>query len=869
MYKYLLLFLMSFSSLQAQTYEWKTAVSINDEFYYTVPTSEPPANWKQTAYTPTNWSTGSSGFGYGDNDDYTEITNPSISVFMRRDFEIINTSDINRLVLDMDYDDGFVAYINGVEVARDLVSGTPVPYNQPTDGLHEARLYQGFDPERFFLETDMLVDGMNTLAIQVHNESLTSSDMTAIPVLSLEVTGEMYVYNDTPYWFDEPAAVTNPDPEPFYFESSNLPILFLETAGGQGIPDEPKIDATMDVIERPDGTRNYVSDRTTLAYQDFSGPIKIETRGSSSQAFSKKQYVLTTYNSIQEKENVKLLDMPKENDWILSGIAFDTTFVRDYVSYKLANKIGQYAARGRYCEVVLNDNYQGIYVLQEKLKADDNRIDINKIKDTDLTLPKLSGGYVTKTDKHNGNEGAWSMGSYGWGADFIHVHPKPEEVMSVQNSYIQNVLQSLANQSLAQNNSVVDGYPSLIDVPSFVDFMIMNELASNPDGYQFSTFFHKDRNGKLRAGPIWDFNLTYGNDLFFFFGPPGFDRSKTDVWQFSVGNRGAAFWTDLFYDPTFNCYLSKRWNELTQVGQPLHQDEIFDLVDETVALISEAVGRQEQVWRMDLQYETEISDLKTFVSQRIQWMTNQLGDFSSCDQVEVPSLVISKINYHPEVGIDEDSSDFEFIEITNNSNTDADLTGVYIGGTGLVYQFPNGYVLEGNNAVFLTNESASFESKYGQTSFEEFSRSLSNKAQEIVLLDGYGNLIDRVSYEDSLPWPEGADGGGSFLNLLDLSSDNNLASSWEAGSTLSVQQKSAENFLMLYPNPVTKFLNVHLANGKQIRSLAIWDAKGKQVKSCEVNQSSVQLDIEILPSGIYFITIETDETTLHKKILRK
>ena len=863
MYKYVLLFLVGFSSLQAQTYHWESVVLPNDTFLYTAPTVEPVSYWMQSGYTPSGWSTGSSGFGYGDGDDTTEIPSPQISVFMRRDFEIINISDINRLVLDMDYDDGFVAYINGVEVARHLVSGSPVPFDQATDGLHEARLYRGLAPERFFLDTDMLVNGTNTLAVQVHNESLTSSDMTAIPVLSLEVTGETIAYNNTPSWF------TDPDPAPFSFNSSNLPILFLETAGGQGIPDEPKIDATMEILERPDGTRNYVSDRTTLAYQDFSGPIKIETRGSSSQAFSKKQYVLTTYNALQEKENVKLLDMPKENDWILSGIAFDTTFVRDYVSYKLANNIGQYAARGRYCEVVLNDNYQGIYVLQEKLKADDNRIDINKIKDTDLTLPKLSGGYVTKTDKHNGNEGAWSMNSYGWGADFIHVHPKPEEVMSVQNSYIQNVLQNLANQSLAQNNSVVDGYPSVIDVPSFVDFMIMNELASNPDGYQFSTFFHKDRNGKLRAGPVWDFNLTYGNDLFLFFGPPGYDRSKTDLWQFSVGNRGATFWTDLFYDPTFNCYLSKRWNELTQVGQPLHEDQIFDLVDETVALISEAVGRQEQVWGMDLQFDQHIANLKTFVSQRTQWMDNQLGDFSACDQVEVPSLVISKINYHPAVGIDEDSSDFEFIEITNNSNTDADLTGVYIGGTGLVYQFPNGYVLEGNNAVFLSNESASFESKYGQTSFDEFSRSLSNKAQEIVLLDGYGNLIDRVSYEDSAPWPEGADGGGAFLNLLDLSSDNNVASNWSAGSTLSVQQNLTESFLMLYPNPVTKYLNVRLSNGKQIRSLAISDAKGKQVKFCEVNQSNVQLDLEMFPSGIYFIRIETEETTLHKKILRK
>lgn len=845
--------------MNAQTYHWESVVLPNDAFLYTVPTAEPVSYWIQTGYTPSGWSTGSSGFGYGDGDDTTEIPSPQISVFMRRDFELINVSDINRLVLDMDYDDGFVAYINGVEVARDLVSGSPVPFDQPTDGLHEARLYRGLAPERFFLDTDMLVNGTNTLAVQVHNESLTSSDMTAIPVLSVEVTGETIAYNDTPSWF------VDPDPAPFSFESSNLPIVFLETSGGQEIPDEPKIDATMEIVERPDGARNYVSDRTTLAYQDFSGSIKIERRGSSSQEFSKKQYLFTTYNTLQEKENVNLLDMPKENDWILSGIAFDTTFVRDYVSYKLSNNIGQYAARGRYCEVVLNDAYQGIYVLQEKLKADDSRIDINKIKEVDLSMPKLSGGYITKTDKYSGNELAWTMNSYGWGADFIHVHPKPDEVMSEQDTYIQNIFQNLANQSLAQNNSVLDGYPSVIDIPSFVDFMIMNELASNPDGYQFSTFFHKDRNGKLRAGPVWDFNLTFGNDLFFW----GFDRSKSDLWQFSVDNRGATFWTDLFYDPTFNCYFTKRWNELTQVGQPLHEDQIFDLVDETVSLISEAVGRQELVWGIDLQFEQRIANLKTFVTERIQWMTNQLGGFSACDQVTVPSLVISKINYHPQVAVGEDSSDFEFIEITNNSSSDADLTGVYIGGTGLVYQFPAGYVIPGNSAVFLTNESASFESKYGQTSFDEFSRSLSNKGQEIVLLDGYGNLIDQVSYEDSLPWPEEADGNGGHLTLTDLSSDNNEASNWSVGSTLSVPKNSQENLLTMYPNPVRKYLNMYLAHGKPILSVSISDAKGKLIKTVQTNQNRVQLDLEFLSIGVYFVKIETNDGVLHKKVLRK
>jgi hypothetical protein len=194
---------------------------------------------------------------------------------------------------------------------------------------------------------------------------------------------------------------------------------------------------------------------------------------------------------------------------------------------------------------------------------------------------------------------------------------------------------------------------------------------------------------------------------------------------------------------------------------------------------------------------------------------------------------------------------------------------VYFGGTGLVYQFPNGYILEGNNAVFLTNESASFETKYGQTSFDEFSRSLSNKGQEIELRDGYGNLIDDVSYEDALPWPEGADGDGAFLSLLDLSSDNNVGSNWAEQSTLSVQQKFSKGFLMIYPNPVVKYLNVHLSNGKQIRKLTVLDTKGKQLKSYDTNQSRVQLDLASFPSGIYFVKIESNETIFYRKILRE
>ena len=176
----------------------------------------------------------------------------------------------------------------------------------------------------------------------------------------------------------------------------------------------------------------------------------------------------------------------------------------------------------------------GLY-LKEKIKPDKNRVNIVKVDTANNSLPELSGGYITKTDKTTGGDPiAWYMSSYiGFNDNqFIHHWPKPEDVSIQQNNYIKSVFLGLQSVCTVGNSSISTGFPSIIDIPSFVDFILINEIASNADAYMYSTFYHKDRNGKLRAGPVWDLNLTYGNDLFSY----GFDRSKPDVWQFSNGS---------------------------------------------------------------------------------------------------------------------------------------------------------------------------------------------------------------------------------------------------------------------------------------------------------------------------------------------
>ena len=164
----------------------RTLINQGDVFSYLLPTSEPSSNWKALNFDDSNWAQGNSGFGYADGDDATMIPTGSRSVYLRKTFTIPDVTAISSLILDMDYDDAFVAYINGTEVARANINGVPPAYDAGTITDHEAKIYTGGTPERFLISdfSTVLNDGENILTIQAHNVSAGSSDFTIIPFLS-------------------------------------------------------------------------------------------------------------------------------------------------------------------------------------------------------------------------------------------------------------------------------------------------------------------------------------------------------------------------------------------------------------------------------------------------------------------------------------------------------------------------------------------------------------------------------------------------------------------------------------------------------------------------------------------------------------
>ncbi|MCG6912511.1 CotH kinase family protein [bacterium BMS3Abin03] len=426
------------------------------------------------------------------------------------------------------------------------------------------------------------------------------------------------------------------------FNSSNLPIFVINTHG-QRIPDEPKIEVDLGIIYNGEGIRNKITD----PFNEFNGKIAIEIRGSSSQMFPKKQYGFETIDSTGEDKDVSLLGFPTESDWILYAPYSDKSLIRNVLAYKLANNIGRYASRSRLCELVLNDEYMGVYVLLEKIKRNKDRVDISKLTEADTTGDNLTGGYILKIDKKDGgyNSGWYSdyrPYSNAWQTIYIQYHyPKPESILDVQKKYIKSIVDSFeTTMNSPEFADTLKGYTSFIDVESFVDYFILSELSRNVDAFRLSFFFYKDKNSKdkkIKAGPLWDLNLGFGNSDYY-------NASSTEGWQINYLTTDPTFlqsdyyqvpfwWKKLFSDKEFKNKIKLRWKEFRE--NELSIPNIMAIIDSITILLSESEERNFERWDIldeyiwpnayvGGSYENEISYLKNWIINRLNWMDEEL-----------------------------------------------------------------------------------------------------------------------------------------------------------------------------------------------------------------------------------------------------
>lgn len=258
-HNYLLVFASGLDLKEPSLY-WETIVEMGDEWKYLVPTTEPESSWRNVGFDDGNWLTGKSGFGYGDEDDST-IIEKTMSVFIRKRITINNKEDIKQAYLHIDFDDGFVAYLNGIEIARSNIGmvGIPPAFDQAANNYdHEAAMYQGGTPNTYLIDSinNYLVEGENILAIQIHNHSLSSSDMTAIPFFTIgKATNPGYTAYISSYINFVPEGLhTN------FKISSKGEHLILSNPAGQQIDSvyTSKIPADVSLGRKPDGNASWV-----------------------------------------------------------------------------------------------------------------------------------------------------------------------------------------------------------------------------------------------------------------------------------------------------------------------------------------------------------------------------------------------------------------------------------------------------------------------------------------------------------------------------------------------------------------------------------------------------------------------------------
>ena len=377
-----------------------------------------------------------------------------------------------------------------------------------------------------------------------------------------------------------------------------LPLVVIDTE--RRIVDDPKVDARMRIVSGG-ATR-------------FSGRIGIEIRGTSSMAYPKKQYAIEVRGAKGKGRDVRLLGMPRDDDWVLQGPYGDKTLMRNAVAYRTARSLGQYASRTRFVEVVINDDLRGVFVLMEPPELGEHRV-------AGEHLVEMTAPYKTKA-------GDRSFPSV-TGQRFIHADPKPKDMGPRRTRWIQRRLSGA--EAALYGPSFADaarGWRAHVDERSAVDAVLLHELLKNQDAFHASLFLHAAPGKRLRIGPAWDFDIAMGNSDFG-------ESARLEGWM----TPGRPWAGRLLQDPGFARALIARWRQLRAAGLREH---VLAQVDANAARLRAAQARNFRRWpilgvrvwpnpvdpatgRALPDHRSEVAALRGWIDARVAWIDANVG----------------------------------------------------------------------------------------------------------------------------------------------------------------------------------------------------------------------------------------------------
>jgi subtilisin-like proprotein convertase family protein len=453
--------------------------------------------------------------------------------------------------------------------------------------------------------------------------------------------------------------------------SSNIPVIYINTHL-QEISNDTFIHGSIRVMDNGTINRNRASDSNF----QFVGNIKLKNRGHYSANFPQRSMSVELNDDNDNDTSISLLGMPAESDWVLMNTWNDRSLVRNPLMYHLFGNMGHYATRARYCEVFLDGKYWGIYQLTEKIKRDKERVDISKLKDTDIAGDSLTGGYIFKHD--------YTTDMSGWLSDvapplcptnfarFQFVYPDSSAIKPEQLTYLRTYVDTIEDRLFKNTfTDSITGYRKFIDVNSFADYLICNEFSWNGDGFAKSMYFHKNRDSKdqkLYAGPVWDFDWSLKKM------PWISDSIKVTSYTTSACNnlQSTLPWHDImmkdeYFKNSTRCRYENFRNSI------LSQSYINHIIDSLDAITQEAQIRHYQKWPTwgqstgtpETYYshtmQEEIDTLKAMIGRRLTRMDLYLPGICAPLNIEQPQIEAAELSLYPNP-----ANSFTYLSINNS-----------------------------------------------------------------------------------------------------------------------------------------------------------------------------------------------------------
>ncbi|RIX26584.1 CotH kinase family protein [Amnibacterium setariae] len=371
-----------------------------------------------------------------------------------------------------------------------------------------------------------------------------------------------------------------------YLPVLTLPLVNIATTG-----DAPIVN-----------TDDYVASTVSIASNagtPFVGSAQVKGHGNSTWPLPKKPY------KIKLDAKASLLGMPANKHWVLLANYKDRSHLRNDVALFLGGRTGlAWTPDSRFVEVVLNGRYEGLYQLTEQVRIDDDRVAIDSLSSKDTSSTKITGGYLLERD---GNRDLATEVGFDTATTGQPITMKdPETPTAAQLAYIRDYVDDFEAALYSDHRGDPDtGYAKYIDVDSFVDWYIVEELVENADAFFSSAYFYKPRGGKLTMGPLWDFDLSTMD--------AGITKGKAEQWYV----KNLPWWSEFVKDPAFEQRVRDRWRVLKP-----EFDGVWSRISAQRTATATAAAQDEQVWGYAT-HDANVNRMIGVLRTREAWLDTQ------------------------------------------------------------------------------------------------------------------------------------------------------------------------------------------------------------------------------------------------------